>query len=108
MNYPPCRSEAELENEVVKRLEAAGINYERQYRASDADRFDILIAGAIVLELKVDGGAGALLRQVERYAQYEYVTSIIVVTTRASHRQLATIGTIHGKQVGVVHVGWGL
>lgn len=106
MNYLPCENEAQLELQVIGRLERAGIAFRRQYVASKKDRFDFLVGEGIVLELKVDGSTGMLLRQVERYAQYDYVTAILVITTRASHRQLRDIGTIHGKSVGVVHVGW--
>lgn len=59
-----------------------------------------------MLEIKAGGSAGELLRQVERYAQYESVNHIIVVTTRAAHRKLLSAGPLHGKPVEVIHVGW--
>lgn len=106
MNYAPCSSERELEDQVVTRLSKLGVDYERQVIASNDDRFDILIGGAIVIEIKVGGSAGELLRQVERYAQFEFVTQIIVITTRAAHRKLLSAGPLHGKAVEVLHVGW--
>lgn len=106
MNYAPCKSEKELEDQVVTRLDKLGVPFQRQVIMSKEDRFDLLVSDGIVIEIKVGGSAGELLRQVERYAQYESVTHIIVVTTRAAHRKILSAGPLHGKSVEVLHVGW--
>jgi hypothetical protein len=106
MNYAPCKSERELEDQIVTRLTKLGVSFDRQVIASKDDRFDLLVSGGIVLEIKVGGSASELLRQVERYAQFDYVTHIFVITTRAAHRKILSAGPLHGKSVEVLHVGW--
>lgn len=105
-NYKPCKREAEFEQQIAARLTKAGISFTTQVTVSPTERFDILIEGGIVLELKIKGSSGDMLRQVERYAQFEQAKVILVVTTRASHRSLANVDTIHGKKIGVLYVGW--
>lgn len=106
MNYSPCSSEKELEDQVVTRLAKLGVEFQRQVIASADDRFDILIEGSIVIEIKVSGSASELLRQVARYARHQCVSDIIVVTTRASHKKLIAASPIHGKMIEVLLVGW--
>ncbi len=105
MNYRSFSNESELQEQVEDRLRASGIKFRSQVPATKRDRFDILLPGGIVLELKTNGSASALLSQLERYAQHEDVTAIVVVTSRSSHRQIEVVHEVYGKPVRVIHVG---
>jgi hypothetical protein len=53
-----------------------------------------------VIEAKIKGSAGNLLRQLERYAKLDAVKGIVVVTTRAS-QALRIPYVLEGKPVAV-------
>jgi len=54
---------------------------EREVRLSATDRLDFLVGG-VAIEVKLNGSVGELLRQLSRYAAYERVRELLVVTAR--------------------------
>lgn len=81
---------------IAEALRTAGVSFEREVRISPQDRLDFLCASRAV-EVKLDGQAKAIYRQVERYAKSDRVTSIVVATARA----LRLPGVMNGKPVKV-------
>lgn len=89
-----------LQATVLESLEHAGLPFIREYRISPRDRIDFLV-GAVGVELKVQGSAGDVRRQLERYAEADEIRELVLVTTRWQHRCVA--GDALGKPV-LVHV----
>ncbi len=94
--------EAGLQAGVFTALETAGIPARREVRLSVADRVDVFVDG-IAIEIKLAGSVTTVLGQLQRYAAYDAVSALVLVTTRARHRALPT--GISGKPLTVVQVG---
>ncbi len=92
-------TEADLQAAVGMAFKLARVPHEQQVRISPHDRLDFL-AGDVAVELKVDGSAAALLRQLDRYAAHERVGAIVVVSTRARHLEMPA--ALRGKPVHLV------
>jgi hypothetical protein len=74
-------NEAELQEGVAEVLTGAGVAFEREVRITDRDRLDFLV-GAVAVEVKIQGGAAPLIRQLGRYAALDRVEQLFVVTSR--------------------------
>lgn len=98
------RDEAELQDLVSEILTLAELDHRREAIAPGG-RFDILVAGGVVLELKRQAAASAVERQAQRYALVPDVKAVLVVTTssRLAH-QLADYpySTLGGKPFGAI------
>lgn len=74
--------EKDLQDGIETVLRKNGVDFVREFRLSAMDRPDFYIPSSrTVLEIKLDGTLGALLRQISRYALDEKVIGIIVVGT---------------------------
>lgn len=93
-------SELALQDAVGVALAAARIRFQREVALSASSRPDFLVEDSIAVEVKVDGAARTVLRQLTRYLLHESITSAVLVTTRARHRAMPT--TVLGKQIIVV------
>jgi hypothetical protein len=94
--------EIELHQGITRALEAASLNFSYEASLSPTDRPDFLLDG-IVVEVKIDGTLAAVTRQLHRYARYESVRGLVLVTSRARH--MAQPATMQGKPVRQVFVG---
>ena len=65
------------------------------------DRIDFLV-GRIGIEVKTRHSRADVLRQLDRYAQSEMLDSLILVTTRAQHRDAPE--SIRGKPLALVYL----
>lgn len=93
-------SEDALQQGLAQVLSGSSFKHQREVALTKADRIDFMVEGCGI-EVKVDGGALAALRQLHRYAQHRDVKSLLLVTTRASHvGQLPT--TMNEKPVQAV------
>jgi hypothetical protein len=95
-------SEDDLQRGIVQFLEAMAVPFEREVVLAPASRIDFLVGGSIGIEVKIGGSVADLGYQVLRYLQQERVASIIVVTTKASHRDLPP--ELEGKKIYIVHL----
>ncbi|MFM0405270.1 hypothetical protein [Paraburkholderia dipogonis] len=80
----PLNDEKVTQAAIANALELAGVAFEREVRLSDADIVDFMI-GSIAIEVKIKGAKAQIYRQLERYAEHERVTSILLVTSRSMH-----------------------
>jgi hypothetical protein len=96
-------SEAELQEGISQALTAAGILHKTEVILGPRDRVDFWIDVGIALEVKVDGSLSLVTRQLHRYAQYERVNEIILVTSRRLHDHLPTM-FMNGKRIHVIVV----
>ncbi len=86
-----------LQRGIAIALEAAGVRFEREMVLSPGERIDFLVDGGIGIEVKLAYPRNALLRQLQRYAQIEAVSQLLVVTTRSNLSRLPT--PLSGKPV---------
>lgn len=93
--------EADLQEGIARALAGAGVAFEREVSLSSRDRIDFLV-GDVGLEVKIEGGAAPVLRQLLRYALSPRVGRLLLATTRSQHRQLP--GEISGKPLDVIYL----
>lgn len=91
-----------LQAGVAAAITAAGLPAEREVRLSPEDRLDVL-TGGVAVEVKTAGTTDNVLRQLQRYAQHDRITALLLVTTKARHRTLPD--QVGGKPLRVVHLG---
>lgn len=94
----PVSVEKAMQDAVESALRSEGLAAKREVTRG-ADRIDFLV-GSIGVELKVKGSVSEVSRQLERYALWEDVTELLLVTTRGHH--LAVPREVNGKPV-LVH-----
>jgi hypothetical protein len=92
-------TEAELQEGLAEVLTRAGYSVEREARLSARDRVDLLV-DRVGIEVKVDGSAGNVVRQLERYADSEDLDALVLASSRRHH--LAMPAALNGKPVVVV------
>lgn len=79
-------NEDQLQQGIAVVLARRGIAADREVRLSPADRIDFLLTGCpIGIEVKVDGQAAAVWRQLRRYAASPQVSGLLLATTRTKH-----------------------
>jgi len=92
-------SEDELQRGIAMLLEREKVAFEREVVLGPHDRIDFLV-GDVGIETKVDGAFNAVVRQVQRYLEYDRIGTVMLVTTRNKHRDIPV--TLRGKTVVVV------
>ena len=80
--------EAELQTGLALALEECGVFFSREHVLDAHNRVDFLTAEGIGIEVKVDGSALDVARQLMRYAAFPEVRALLLVTTRARHRDI--------------------
>ena len=97
----PVGNEGALQTAIEGALGRGGITFEREARISPADRVDFLAAGGIGIEAKARYPRRAIYRQLERYAQLDVITALILVTGTA----IGLPAEINGKPLFHVSIG---
>ena len=99
----PLTDEKVTQAAIANALELAGVTFEREVRLSEADIVDFMV-GSIAVEVKIKGAKAGIYRQMERYAQHERVTAILLVSSRSMHLP----ALINGKPTLVASLsrGW--
>lgn len=99
-------TEAQLQDEIERTLQAEEVPYLREHRFSARDRVDFFVDGGIACEVKISGSVNEVTRQLSRYAEHDSVLSIVLVTSRL---QLARVPReLNGKTVAVAALLGGL
>lgn len=93
-------TESEMQDDIERLLSKSGIEYQREFRFSPKDRVDFLVEG-IAIECKTAGNPMRVHRQIERYAKYDEVKSIILITSKF----MKVKPEINGKPASVIHAG---
>lgn len=99
----PLNDERITQAAIANALELAGVSFEREVRLSEADIVDFMV-GSVAVEVKIKGARAQIYRQLERYAEHDNVTAILLVTSRAMHLP----ALINGKPTLVASLsrGW--
>lgn len=93
------QTEDDLQAAILVALERNGIEARREVRLGSRHRVDLL-AGGVVVEVKVQGSDADVRRQLLRYAAEDACDGIVLVTNRVGHRPPETLV---GKPVEVVY-----
>jgi len=73
-----------LQDNIAALLQSSGVDFHREHQL-DGDAIDFL-AGSVGIECKIDGGPSKVLEQLYRYAEFPEVQSLLLVTSRHTHR----------------------
>ena len=96
-------TERQLQDDVERLLTSAGVQFTREaHLTATSDRIDFLTDDGAGIECKIAGGPSAILSQLIRYADDPMVRSIVLVTSRRTHRLRAT--ELRGKPLTIVWV----
>lgn len=87
--------EYELQDQIAKALSSANIAYQKEYRLGRRNRVDFFIDGIVIEVKKGKPYSGQVIKQIERYAAFKEVTTIILVV----ERNLDLPKKINGKPV---------
>lgn len=98
-------TEKALQDSIERVLDAEHVPFVRECRTSTGP-IDFLVAGSIGVECKIDGGPSAVLDQLLRYAGEQNIASLILVSSRATHRFNET--ALLGKPFTVVWIAGNL
>jgi len=103
-------NEEGLQDGIAQALTEAGIEFHKEYYLGSAGRIDFYLPalklGIEVKAGKSGGGPSKVLKQLIGYADHPDVDGLILVTTRASARNIP--GTLRGKPVQVAFIWAGL
>lgn len=83
----PADNESAMQSVIERVMKIRGYDHVREVVLSDTDRIDFMV-GAIGLECKVAGTAAAVMAQCGRYLDHACIESLILVTTKATHRRI--------------------
>ncbi len=96
-------NEVELHGGIAALLNEVGIVVgpgNREVCLSPRDRIDFLLDLGLGIEVKVDGAASGVWRQLRRYAEHDLVRALMLVTTRARHATGAPT-SLNGKPIEI-------
>lgn len=99
--YYRYSDEIELQDRIADLFLSQNTPYIRECSITAESRIDFLV-DRIGIEVKTDGSASQLIRQIHRYLTTEKIDGLIVVTNRAHLTDIPTI--INGKPIVVVHL----
>jgi hypothetical protein len=74
--------EKDLQQQMEKRLSDCGIVFSREHRLDARSIPDFYIDG-IVVEVKIKGNPKSIYKQCQRYAQFDEVKAILLVTNKS-------------------------
>lgn len=97
-------SEKDLQDDIEIALADAAVSFRREVPLA-GDRIDFLCEG-VGIECKIAGGPTAVLEQLLRYAACPEIKSLILVTSRHTHRFSAT--EISGKPLIILWIAGNL
>lgn len=93
-------SEKRLQSEMEIVFNNAGIKFQREHRLDKTSVVDFFIDGMAV-EVKIKGSAKNIYRQLERYAAFQEVKAIVLVTRKT----MGLPPDIQGKPCYVISLG---
>ena len=80
--------EYELQDAIEQILTNADVEFQKEHYLGKGERIDFLV-GTTGIEIKVSGGSDAVWRQLKRYFKYDEIDSILLITSRATHQEIA-------------------
>lgn len=77
-------SEKELQEGLAAVFDKSSLQYEREYRLGSKSIVDFMFPDGLAVEVKIKGTRNALIRQLYRYTDFDEVTAILLITTKAT------------------------
>lgn len=93
-----------LQDGIAIVFERAKIPFDREHALSRRDRVDFLVDGSIAVEVKIQGSAPNLTRQLNRYASFSLVTSLVLVTPSLRLAAQPDASAFFGKQLRIIYI----
>lgn len=90
-------SEKELQAALATVFEQDAAVYEREYHLGRQSIVDFMFPDGLAVEVKIKGSRNNLIRQLHRYAGFDEVTAILLITTKATF--LTMPDEISGKPI---------
>lgn len=85
----PTDEEWMLEASVADTIETLGLSVTKQKVITPRDRIDLFIPViGLGVECKIAGSYSRVAEQLLRYAEHDEIKALLLVTSRAAHRQL--------------------
>lgn len=100
-------NEAQLHQALATVLTGTGIAFEHEKVLSPRDRIDFWLptdAGAVVIEVKVQGSLAAAMSQVHRYAALDNVAGLVIAATCRWAAMPLSAPTLHDLPIALVHL----
>jgi len=101
----PVSTERKMQQAIEDLLIGCSADYQRERKIGTRDRIDFL-CGKTGIETKTAGSYIEVACQLLRYAESPNVDSIILITNKASHRQLDGLANENRKPIRVVFVAF--
>jgi hypothetical protein len=103
--FIPVSTERKMQQAVEDLLTESGVDYKRERKIGVRDRIDFL-CDRIGIETKVSDSYIEVACQLLRYAESPDIDSIILVTNKATHRQLDGLANEKNIPIRVVFVAF--
>jgi len=98
----PLSNEKATQNAIAELFAALDIDHTREHKLGPAARVDFFLPPNLVIEVKINRARPAqIFRQLVRYAKYETVAALVLVTNRA----MGLPKTIGGKPAYYLSIG---
>lgn len=95
------QTEEDLQCAIASALISSSVPFEREAKLSPTDRIDFLV-GEVGIEVKIKGSPTEVARQLNRYVQSEKIQSLLLVTSKATHRALPS--ELNGKPIKILYL----
>lgn len=95
----PLNNEKETQSEIERKFTEAGLSFTREHRLDGENIIDFLV-GDIGIEVKLKGKPKDIYRQLQRYAEFQQVNHIILVTAKS----MGLPAEINGKSVYYINI----
>lgn len=100
---PRLGHEKLLQEDIEALFRENNVDFKREYVLGPGERVDFLVDGRIAVELKIKFPPRKTLRQIQRYATYDIVESIMLVSASA----VSMPAMWNEKPVYVINLGAG-
>lgn len=95
----------DLHNEKILQAQMAdqllGFDVQKEYRLDDKNIVDFFVDGGIAIEVKIAGGKKDIYKQCLRYAMFDQVEMIVLVTNKA----VGLPKMLNGKPTFIIKLG---
>lgn len=97
------QNEKVLQAQISEIFKKSGLQFVPEHRLDEKNRVDFLVHDHVAVEVKISGTFQkmAIYRQCERYAKFDYVKSVILITGRS----IGFPSDIGGKPCYVINLG---
>ena len=95
-------TEKDVQVDIEKVLKEAGVEHKREVILDDKNTIDFMVGpeGPVGMEVKIKGVKAGIYKQLERYAKFDSISELILITSKS----MGIPSTINGKPVYVINM----